>query len=376
MNGSRPAESVPTRPTICLCMIVRNEAHVIKRCLDSVRPWIDHWIVCDTGSTDGTQEVVWQALKDIPGELHQREWVNFGHNRTESLQYGEKTGTDYLLWIDADEVLVVDDPAVLDTIDKPAYRIEMRFPTISYPRVNLMRADLGWRFEGRIHEYAACEPPAPEFLISGVYMWTDGDGARGRSGTKHLSDLRELEHWVIDEPDNPRAFFYLAQTYQVAQRWQEALATYSKRAGMGGYEEEVWFSLYQAGSIHNRLGNWEQAVASYLAAFAADPKRVEPLYWLALGYQGRKQDAVAIIFLEAMAELHKPLSAMFVEDQIWDYLRWIHYCVCHYNLGHKDIAVEMAGRVLDAGKTPEDYLPALRAMIRESEQAAELVAVG
>ena len=41
--------------TICLNMIVRNEAPVIRRCLDSVMPIIDSWVIVDTGSTDGTQ---------------------------------------------------------------------------------------------------------------------------------------------------------------------------------------------------------------------------------------------------------------------------------------------------------------------------------
>jgi len=45
-------------PTICLCMIVKNEAAVIERCLASVRPLIDTWVISDTGSTDGTQDLI------------------------------------------------------------------------------------------------------------------------------------------------------------------------------------------------------------------------------------------------------------------------------------------------------------------------------
>ncbi|MGW8788902.1 glycosyltransferase, partial [Heyndrickxia sporothermodurans] len=45
------------RKTICLSMIVKNEASVIRRCLDSVRPLIDTWVIIDTGSTDGTQDI-------------------------------------------------------------------------------------------------------------------------------------------------------------------------------------------------------------------------------------------------------------------------------------------------------------------------------
>ena len=48
----------PVRQTVCLCMIVKNEAPVIARCLDSVRPLITHWVIVDTGSTDGTQDII------------------------------------------------------------------------------------------------------------------------------------------------------------------------------------------------------------------------------------------------------------------------------------------------------------------------------
>ncbi len=77
-------------PSFCLNMIVRNEVGVLARCLDSVRPWIDHWLVVDTGSVDGTQELVGQLLDGIPGSVHERPWRNFGDNRTEALELADK----------------------------------------------------------------------------------------------------------------------------------------------------------------------------------------------------------------------------------------------------------------------------------------------
>ena len=62
--------------TICLNMIVKNESKVIQRCLESVKGTIDYWVIVDTGSTDGTQQLIKECLKDIPGELHERPWVD------------------------------------------------------------------------------------------------------------------------------------------------------------------------------------------------------------------------------------------------------------------------------------------------------------
>lgn len=74
------------RPSICLCMIVKNEAEVIERCLASVADLVDTWVISDTGSTDGTQQLIRSALDGIPGELHEEPWVDFGHNRTANIK--------------------------------------------------------------------------------------------------------------------------------------------------------------------------------------------------------------------------------------------------------------------------------------------------
>ena len=91
--------------TICAALIVKNESKVVKRCLSSIKNYIDYWVVCDTGSTDDTKSIVSSELSEIPGELHQVPWINFGHNRTQLLQLC-KGKADYLLLIDADEILV------------------------------------------------------------------------------------------------------------------------------------------------------------------------------------------------------------------------------------------------------------------------------
>src|SRR5271165_2538983 len=94
-------------PSVCLCMIVRNEAPVIRRCLESVKPMIDYWVIVDTGSTDGTQEIIKDYMKEIPGELFERPWQNFEHNRNEALTLA-RGKAEYVLIIDADDILIYD----------------------------------------------------------------------------------------------------------------------------------------------------------------------------------------------------------------------------------------------------------------------------
>src|SRR5207244_3721777 len=104
-NGT-PATCAPQRNlnTICLVMIVRNEAGVIRRCLESVKPVINHWVICDTGSTDNTPDIIRETLAGIPGTLHRERWIDFGNNRTQALKLA-KGKADYHLLLDADMTL-------------------------------------------------------------------------------------------------------------------------------------------------------------------------------------------------------------------------------------------------------------------------------
>ena len=94
--------------TIGLCMIVKNEAPVILRCLGSVRPLLDYVLIEDTGSTDGTQEIICNYLKDegLAGEVYNKSWSDFATNRSSVLAtLRQRTEVDYAFIMDADDVL-------------------------------------------------------------------------------------------------------------------------------------------------------------------------------------------------------------------------------------------------------------------------------
>jgi glycosyltransferase involved in cell wall biosynthesis len=94
-------------PAICLNMIVKNDAHTIVELLDSVAPHISSWVIVDTGSDDGTQQLIQRHMAGlgIPGELYQRPWRDTDHNRSEALTLAQGHG-DYIWVIGADNLLV------------------------------------------------------------------------------------------------------------------------------------------------------------------------------------------------------------------------------------------------------------------------------
>ena len=84
---------------------------------ESVTPLIDSWVIVDTGSTDGTQKIIREYLKDIPGNLYERPWVNFSHNRNEALELA-KGKADYILFMDADDKLSFQSPVQTPRTDR------------------------------------------------------------------------------------------------------------------------------------------------------------------------------------------------------------------------------------------------------------------
>ena len=148
------------RQILCLNMIVKNEAPVIRRCIDSVRPIIDRWVIVDTGSTDGTQDIIREHLLDLPGELHERPWRDFAHNRSEALELA-RAQSDYTLIIDADDTLEIAPSTVLPALSADSYMLEIGDARIVYQRTQLVRSALPWRYEGVLHEYLTCEGAGP-----------------------------------------------------------------------------------------------------------------------------------------------------------------------------------------------------------------------
>src|SRR5690625_6647419 len=89
--------------TISLCMIVKNEEEVLRRCLDTVKDVMDEINIVDTGSTDNTIEIA----KKYTDRVYTFEWTGkFKDARNESFKYATK---DYIFYLDADDVILEDD---------------------------------------------------------------------------------------------------------------------------------------------------------------------------------------------------------------------------------------------------------------------------
>jgi glycosyltransferase involved in cell wall biosynthesis len=338
--------------TICLNMIVKNEAHVIERCLASVKPFIDYWVIVDTGSSDGTQGVITNFMADVPGELHERPWRDFAHNRTDALTLA-RGKADYVFILDADEVLVIEDAHKKGELDLDSYLVQMYSGGVAYWRTLLVSNRLAWRYVGVLHEYIDSDEKQTEAELRDVHVLRFTDGARSRDPTTYRRDTVLLQQGLIDEPDNERYVFYLAQSYRDAGDLEMAVKTYERRVAMGRWDEEVWYSLYQIAALKATLRHeLPSVVMAYLEAFRYRPTRAEPMYRLAMMFQDTAEHHLANLFLARAIEIPLPADRLFVERAVYDHLAALEYAVSAYYVGDDAEAIRVNNALLSRPDLP------------------------
>ncbi|MEW9583180.1 glycosyltransferase [Paraburkholderia sp. DGU8] len=338
-------------------MIVKNEAPVIARCLASVKPWVDSWVIVDTGSSDGTQAIVEEAMSGVPGTLHERPWRNFAHNRNEAMELARCHG-DYLLFIDADEVLETDLGFAWPELHIGGYQLRCKLGDWSYNRNSLVATDQLWRWEGVLHEYLTLDSPHTWGVLPGASIVVARDGARARDANTYLRDIEVLERAVRDEPHNARYRFYLAQSYRDAGRSEESLRVYREREAMGGWEEERWFSLYQIAVLLEAAGaSRKDIIEAYLSAWQARPQRAEPLYRLARYHRLRNEFALAWMFAGQAVAIARPADALFLDDSVYAWRSLDELAVSAYYVGAVEQGRAALKQLLDERRFPSEEHP-------------------
>ncbi len=304
--------------TLCLNMIVKNESHVIKRCLDSVKSIIDYWVIIDTGSTDGTQLIIQEVLKDIPGQLHERPWVNFEHNRNEALK-AARNKADYFFICDADEILEIIEPFNKTAWNKDFYMLKAKGEVSDFFHPNIISNDPGWHWEGVLHECIMHTRKMEGEILHTAYMKRPQDGARSQDPDKLTKDIAILQEASQKEPWNARHIFYLAQTYTAADDLPSALKYYKKRTLMHGDKDELFWTLFRIGCVEEMLGKPEETIiASYCRAHQHTPYRAEPLERLASYYNRHKCPSLAYAIGKLGIQMRTP-TALNSDFYAWVY---------------------------------------------------------
>jgi tetratricopeptide (TPR) repeat protein len=340
-------------------MIVKNESAVIERCLRSVRPYIHAWAIADTGSSDGTQDLIRKAMDGLPGELIERPWVDFATNRNQALELA-RGRADYALIIDADDVLESDPGFVWPQLDAAAYMLEIRDTgNTHYQRVALPRLDAGWTWHGVLHEALHSPQPVSTPVLPGLrILRIFNDGARSRQTPKEkfLHDAQVLRRALINDPDNARYAFYLAQSLRDAGQVQEAIAAYDQRIAMGGWVEEVYFSKFQIAALKERLGASAAEVGhAYLDAYDYRPTRAEALCEFARYNRLQQRYFVARDAARIAASTVLPDDVLFIDRSVYDWRARDELSVALYYTNERDESAGLCRELLADPRLPSEH---------------------
>lgn len=362
------------RTLLCLCMILKDEVHTIRRTLESVAGVVDRFSIYDTGSTDGTQDLIRQVAVElkVPCEVHQGEFINFASARNRALDACGYS-SDYILSLDADDTLVGGKRlrdflmSVRGHAKDEAYYLMLRTSqTFAFTTCRLFRARARWRYVGVVHELLL--PPRSDSYPGGL-RHIDGvevlheKGAEGHEKTKTRwsRDVVALTEELKRDPTNTRAAFYLGCTLKdlgtlegaTVELHLQAFRAFDKRIKMGGgFADEIFCSKLECARSARKAGlPWAQCVSLWHAAIEQDGRRIEPYADLLVEHGKRDEHHLCVLYAERAFNMSEPpKGTLFVED--WRYTT-AHYLGWHaWYTGPTDHEIGKAGCLLAMSLRP------------------------
>jgi glycosyltransferase involved in cell wall biosynthesis len=284
------------KPTISLCMIVKNEEAYLGRCLESVRHCVDEMIIVDTGSTDQTLTIA----KSYGARIYHHHWENdFSKHRNQSLSYA--TG-DWIFQLDADEELFVEDGDKLKEIvqSERADYYHCRFYDMEkdgsvhgvFHLIRLFRNGMGMSYMRKVHN---------QLCRIGTGAYSDlrirhfgYDLPRDKMEAKHIRTTTMLEEMIATNPDDVYSRYQLAASYAMHNDYDKAvehgeLALRTRRE-KGLTDSYFINAFYAVGQGYLALGDLENAERTFLEALDYFDLNLDACYMLANIYF-RRRDA-------------------------------------------------------------------------------------
>lgn len=294
---------------VSLCMIVRDEAELLPRCLASVQGQVDELIVLDTGSRDRTPEIA----ADAGAKLLHTDWADdFSAARNQAI--AAATG-DWILVLDADEELIPEAWAELRSqLDQPEalaftiLREETQAGQVPYSRLSrLFRNRPEIRFQRPYHELVddsllLLQEQEPHWQITAwptpvIRHYGYGHDRLQQRGTAERM-RRSLETWLADHPEDAYLCSKLGGLLvqegdlKAAQRWLK------QGLKQGRPEPAVRYELlYHLALLERRQGDVDAAIDRYQAALQEPVDAIHKLgAWVNLSHLYRDRGQVGLAY--------------------------------------------------------------------------------
>ncbi|GGA75946.1 glycosyltransferase [Ornithinibacillus halotolerans] len=320
--------------SISLCMIVKNEEEVLARCLDTVKDIVDEINIVDTGSTDSTVEIA----KRYTDRVFFFEWIgNFAAARNESFKYATK---DYILYLDADDVLLEEDQEKLkklkETLDPTVDSVSMYYNagldefgnvTLQYRRNRLVKRSRNFVWKGDCHQYLEVHGKIINSDIAVTHK-------KIRHSVGRNLDIYKNKIARGDE-FTPRDYFYYGNELRENELYKEAIESYKKNIQMAeGWIEDKVYACINKADCYRKLGEMEEELASLFESFKFS-KTPRPEICSRIGYyfQRKREYQSAIFWYDLATKLENDFNKWsFTYPAYSTWYPHLQMCVCYYNL--------------------------------------------
>jgi len=377
---------------LALNFICKDESHVIGKMLESCKTITDLIVVNDTGSTDGTQDIIrkFGEENNIPTYVFERPFDDFEKSRNHAIQklkdvvaeLGWDANKVHGYWFDCDETLVIDSKFNKDQFVNDLYMINTFIGQMKYTRNTFFKVSKPFRWYGPIHEFIVCdEQNITSGLAENIHVDVKMTGAswQGDIPTKYKNHAFVLEKYIDNNRQDPRWIFYTAQSYHDAasipdnreeneERLRRSMKYYKERVNRtDGYAEEIYYSQFRIGTIMRSLEEpWNLTHQELLKAYNMDPMRGESIKIIIDYYLQMSEWNMAYLYSKfAKLNFHGknpyPNRLLFVDEAlyVWKFAE-AHAATCYYT-GRMDEAKATYQEIVNISKshpqyfTPDDF---------------------
>ena len=306
---------------INLCIMVKNGGKQFENMLTQNLHLIDRWTILDTGSTDDTIEVIKRVLVGKKrGELFQEPFINFRDSRNRLLELAGES-CKFTLMLDDTYIVKGDLRGFLNEVRgdqfADSFTLYIKSDDVEYGSNRVLKTDRKLKYLYKIHEVVQEQDNMNVIIpINRSHIFDDRfDYMEERTMNRKQLDLKLLYEEIEDDPDNPRSFYYLAQTYNVMAEYEKAYFYFLKRMNhpAEGFLQEKIDAIFEAARTANFKLNkpWAECEALYLKAYELDKTRPDSLYFLGIHHYLDGDNPPAFEYFKKGFEVGYPVHCQY-----------------------------------------------------------------
>ncbi len=303
--------------TICLSMIVKNHEDIIEETLKNILKHIklSYWVICDTGSSDNTRKIITDFFEkqEIPGELLDHNYVDFGHNNTLAIQAAYKKA-DYIFIFDPEDEIHGDLDIPYLTHD--IYKLKFG-PDLIYYRPLLINAHKESKFVGFLHEFVELEQNASDIIIKGDYYIESCSKILTKD--KYLKDaliLKEVYSKKVESGsiNSGKYAFYCAENFKKSGNIEDSIECYTVVVEkVQNFLQEKYYSCLMLGNMYMKKGNLQKSLEYLLKAEQFDSDRSEGIFFAVENLKKAELHSLVLLMYEKYQNYNKnPLNKLFL----------------------------------------------------------------